>query len=85
MRLYGTNAANLLNDAQNIDDLGQHFGAGLHEIEVRYLYANEWAVDAEDILFRRTKLGIRLSVEERQLLADYLSAQGLKSSHQISS
>ncbi len=77
VRLYGTNATRLLKDVKHAEDLGQHFGAGLYEVEVRYLQANEWAVDAEDILFRRTKLGIRLSNEERQGLTDYLSNQRL--------
>jgi glycerol transport system ATP-binding protein len=45
-------------------DLGQTFGATLTEREVRYLMANEWAVTAEDIVWRRSKLGLRLSADE---------------------
>ncbi|MFE8730488.1 glycerol-3-phosphate dehydrogenase C-terminal domain-containing protein, partial [Aeromonas hydrophila] len=40
---------------------GQHFGAGLYESEVRYLIEREWACTLEDILWRRSKLGLRLS------------------------
>lgn len=54
-------------------DRGQHFGAGLYESEVRYLIEREWACSTEDILWRRSKLGLRLSEAEQQQLAAWLS------------
>ncbi len=61
VRLYGTEAATLLGPARSLSDLGQDFGEGLHEAEIRYLMKYEWAMEADDVLFRRTKLGIRMS------------------------
>ena len=56
-------------------DLGRNFGADLTEREVRWLMAQEWAVTAEDVLFRRSKLGLRLAVEQRLALDDYMVAR----------
>jgi glycerol-3-phosphate dehydrogenase len=53
-------------------ELGEHFGAGLHEREVRYLVEHEWARTAEDILWRRTKAGLHMSEAERARVAEYL-------------
>lgn len=71
---YGTRAAKLLAHAKSADDLGRDFGATLTEREVRYLMANEWAVSAEDIVWRRSKLGLRLSGEEILALDAWLAA-----------
>jgi len=51
---------------------GKDFGHGLTEAEVRYLMAHEWARNADDILFRRTKLGIRFSKAERDKLQAFM-------------
>ena len=69
---YGTRAAKMLGTAKSPADLGQAFGATLTEREVRYLMANEWAVSAEDIVWRRSKLGLRLSKEEIAALDQWL-------------
>jgi glycerol-3-phosphate dehydrogenase len=61
---YGTRAAKLLDDAKSSQDLGRSFGAGLTEAEVTYLIGSEWARTAEDIVWRRSKLGLRLSAAE---------------------
>ena len=53
-------------------DLGIHFGAGLYQREVEYLIRSEWAMTADDILWRRTKLGLRLSKDEADRLEDWL-------------
>ena len=53
-----------------------HFGADLYEAEVRYLIDHEWAVTAEDVLWRRTKRGLTLSREEAAALDEYM--KGLK-------
>jgi glycerol-3-phosphate dehydrogenase len=73
-RAYGTRARRWLGDAQGWQALGRSFGGGLTAAEVDYLVAEEWAVSTEDVLWRRTKLGLRLSVEQVAALADYLSS-----------
>ena len=73
IRLYGTRAAKLLGEAKGEADLGRHFGAGLYEAEIRYLMAEEWAMTAEDILWRRTKLGLTLTAEQAKAVEDYLA------------
>ena len=64
LRLYGTRAERMLGDARCAEDMGQSFGAGLTEREVRYLMHEEWAMTAEDVLWRRSKLGLRLQAAE---------------------
>ncbi|HEX8653716.1 MAG TPA: glycerol-3-phosphate dehydrogenase [Allosphingosinicella sp.] len=71
-RAYGTRLRDLLGDADGLEDLGRHFGAGLYEAEVRYLREQEFARTADDVLWRRTKLGLRFSDAERTALARYL-------------
>ncbi len=71
---YGTRAAALLGKAKSAADLGRCFGATLTESEVRYLMASEWALNAEDIVWRRSKLGLRLSPAEIAALDDWISA-----------
>lgn len=73
-RSYGSNAYQVLGQAQSVTDLGQHFGAGLYAQEVNYLYQHEWAYDTEAIVWRRSKLGLRLSPEQQQQLSDYLTS-----------
>jgi glycerol-3-phosphate dehydrogenase len=63
-RAYGTNAAVLLGNAASPSDLGRAFGADLTEAEVRYLIDHEWARTAIDVVWRRSKLGLRLSAAE---------------------
>jgi glycerol-3-phosphate dehydrogenase len=72
---YGTHASRLLGDANSMADLGQSFGAGLTEREVRYLMSVEWARTAEDIVWRRSKLGLRLSAAEIAAIDDWIAAQ----------
>ncbi len=74
MRLYGTRARTLLGLARSQADLGQNFGADLLEAEVRYLMQYEWATTAEDVLWRRTKRGLRLSKEQVAALDQYMGA-----------
>ena len=71
---YGTMAPGILSGAARLEDLGIHFGAGLFEREVAHLVDREWAMTADDILWRRTKLGLRLTAAERSHLSDWLSA-----------
>jgi glycerol-3-phosphate dehydrogenase len=69
---YGTRLARLLDGAKSMKDLGRHFGAGFYEREVRYLIATEFARTAEDVLWRRTKLGLEMTKQEQKALATWL-------------
>ena len=71
---YGTRASKLLGNAKSMTDLGQSFGATLTESEVRYLMSVEWACTAEDIVWRRSKLGLRLSPAEIAAIDDWIRA-----------
>ena len=64
-RAYGTRLERIMRDARQLSDLGTQYGAGLSEAEVKYLESNEWAISSDDILWRRTKLGLRMSIAER--------------------
>ena len=72
-RAYGTRARRWLGEAQGWQALGRDFGGGLTAAEVDYLRGEEWAVSAEDVLWRRSKLGLRLSKEQQAALAEYLA------------
>ncbi len=76
LRTYGTTARAMLANAARKEDLGIHFGAGLYEREVRHLIETEWAMTADDILWRRTKLGLRLTQDEHHRLEEWLHRQG---------
>ena len=62
-RSYGTRAQRMLADCQSLSDLGAEVSPGLFEIEVNYLVEHEWARSAEDILWRRSKLGLHTTQE----------------------
>jgi glycerol-3-phosphate dehydrogenase len=66
-----------MGDAHAGADMGQDFGAGLTAREVDYLIAHEWARSAEDILWRRTKLGLRLSVAQAEAVQAYVAEKGV--------
>jgi glycerol-3-phosphate dehydrogenase len=72
---YGTRAAKLLGTAKSIADLGQSFGATLTESELQYLMSVEWARTAEDVVWRRSKLGLRLSSDEIAAIDDWMAAR----------
>ncbi len=72
VRLYGTRSRMLLGLAKSNTDLGTNFGADLYEAEVRYLMEWEWACSAEDVLWRRTKRGLRLSCEQAANLDEFM-------------
>ena len=71
-RAYGTRAVDWLGEAKGWDDLGRNFGAGLSEAEVTYLRDTEWAQTADDILWRRTKLGVHMSEAEQAALREFM-------------
>ena len=71
-RSYGTLTRQILGDAKTEGELGAHFGANLYEAEVNYLIEQEWAMTSEDILWRRSKLGLRMKAEEVEKLDQWL-------------
>jgi glycerol-3-phosphate dehydrogenase len=75
---YGTRASRVLGGAKSVADLGVSFGATLTESEVKYLMASEWAVTAEDIVWRRSKLGLRMSAAEIKALDDWIATSGAR-------
>lgn len=72
MRHYGSRARVLLGQARALEDLGQEFGHDLYAAEVDYLIAQEWAVEAADVLWRRTKRGLRLDASQVAKLEAYM-------------
>ncbi|MBT4932194.1 MAG: glycerol-3-phosphate dehydrogenase [Rhodospirillaceae bacterium] len=72
IRTYGTRTTTLLGEATTPGDLGLHFGAGLYQCEVEYLLENEWAQTVEDILWRRSKLGLRMKSQDVTNLSSWL-------------
>ena len=75
-RAYGTRIARLVGDARDLAGLGEEVLPGLHAAEVQYLRREEWAVTAEDILWRRSKLGLRVPPGSEATLEAWLSAHG---------
>ena len=78
-RRHGTLAARVLGVAQTEAALGEHFGGGLYAVEVDYMMAHEWAREADDILWRRTKCGLRIDAAGRVRLARHLAEKGRSS------
>ncbi|MDN5449330.1 MAG: glycerol-3-phosphate dehydrogenase [Enterobacterales bacterium] len=73
VRTYGTRAEQLIGTAQSLEDLGEHFGHHLYEAELRYLVAEEWVVELDDAIWRRTKLGMWLDDAQKQRVAQWLA------------
>ena len=63
----------MLKSATKLSDLGVRLGADLTAAEVRYLMTNEWAQTADDVLWRRSKLGLRFSDAQRSTLDRFMS------------
>ena len=72
-RLYGTLAQDFLGEAASAADLGEEFGHGLTAAEVDYLIAREWARSSDDVLWRRTKLGLHFTPEQTARLTTYIT------------
>jgi glycerol-3-phosphate dehydrogenase len=64
VRNFGTRAIRWLGSAHTLADLGRDFGHGLTQAEIDYFIVHEWATCADDILWRRTKLGLRFSTDQ---------------------
>jgi glycerol-3-phosphate dehydrogenase len=70
---YGTRVERVLQRATRLDDLGMRFGADLTAAEVRYLMTSEWAQTADDVLWRRSKLGLRFTDAQRAMLDRFMA------------
>ncbi|NVN11994.1 glycerol-3-phosphate dehydrogenase, partial [Nguyenibacter vanlangensis] len=74
-RNYGTRAWAIIGDARKMADLGEEFGAGLTAREVDYLLREEWAETADDILWRRSRLGLHVGRDDAARLERYVNAR----------
>ncbi len=74
MRAYGTIARRIVAGVTDTSDWGEHIGAEVTEREVRYLIDEEWARTADDVLWRRGKLGLHLSDAEAARLDAWMRA-----------
>ena len=71
---YGTRIGRIIETAKSMDDLGARFGADLTAAEVRYLMQHEWAENEDDVLWRRTKLGLHVTAADRQALGRFMAS-----------
>jgi glycerol-3-phosphate dehydrogenase len=74
-RAYGTRLDRIVCDAGRLEDLGVEIAPGLRERELEYLQRQEWAMQADDVLWRRTKLGLHAAAEDTRRVQDWLSAR----------
>jgi glycerol-3-phosphate dehydrogenase len=72
VRAYGTRLDRIMGEAKSLADLGPGLGGDLTGAEVRYLMRHEWAETADDVLWRRSKLGLRLAADEQAALARFI-------------
>lgn len=77
VRAYGTDTYEILGSARQVADLGHAFGATLTEAEISWLIKNEFARTADDVIWRRSKLGLRLTEEQIQTLDNWMVSNGL--------
>ena len=74
-RAYGTRVDMLLGNARSLGDLGLHFGGDLYQREVEYLIAHEFAQCPQDVLWRRSKLGLHLAQDAQDALASWFATR----------
>lgn len=74
---YGTRIADVIGEAGSLDGMGPCFGSDLTASEVRYLIHQEWAQTADDVLWRRSKLGLQLDAQERAALIGFMDGVGV--------
>ncbi|MGH6914607.1 MAG: glycerol-3-phosphate dehydrogenase C-terminal domain-containing protein, partial [Geminicoccales bacterium] len=75
-RAYGTRTLRILDGARDLGGLGEHLGEGVYEAEVEHLVRNEWAQTEEDILWRRSKLGLHVGDPTAARLRAWLGING---------
>jgi glycerol-3-phosphate dehydrogenase len=81
-RAYGARVARVLKQAQQLSDLGAQVAPGLYEAELHYLQREEWALTADDVLWRRSKLGLHLTEAQRAAVADWMETHALTAPQQ---
>lgn len=72
-RTYGSHSELILSGANSLADLGEDFGHGLYEAELRYLVEKEWVVELKDAIWRRTKLGMWLDEAQQARVSEWLA------------
>lgn len=72
---YGSRVWNFLGEVTSVEQLGQHFGQGLYVKEVDYLCTAEWVTTSQDVLWRRSKLGLSFTQKETEALDAYLTVK----------
>jgi glycerol-3-phosphate dehydrogenase len=70
-KAYGTEIDKILGGARFASDLGQFFGP-ISEREIAHLQQNEWVMTADDVLWRRSKLGLHMKIDEQKALRAYM-------------
>jgi glycerol-3-phosphate dehydrogenase len=75
IRAYGTEARAVLRDARSAADLGKDFGATLTEAELRWLMSHEYARTAQDVVWRRSKLGLRLTAAQIEAIGAFMARE----------
>ena len=81
LHAYGLRMERILKDARSMDDLGQCITGDLTEAETRYLVENEWAETADDVLWRRSKIGLLASKEQVAALEQLVTSMKSKLRH----
>ncbi|HSW69348.1 MAG TPA: glycerol-3-phosphate dehydrogenase [Gammaproteobacteria bacterium] len=71
-RNYGTHSYLILKNVKNMQDLGEDFTNGLYEKELEYLTRYEWALTVDDIIWRRTKMGLVLSEAAKRQISEWI-------------
>lgn len=74
IRQYGTFAQKIFANVHGEQDMGTHFGHGIYALEVAWAIENEWVYTAEDFLWRRSKMGLRFSAEDVNLLENFITS-----------
>jgi glycerol-3-phosphate dehydrogenase len=74
VRAYGRRAERILGDAQSMNDLGPRFAGDLTAAELRYMVEHEWAQTADDVLWRRSKLGLTATAEQRTEISQFIAS-----------
>jgi glycerol-3-phosphate dehydrogenase len=77
VRSYGTLCRQFLKNKTSLADLGQHFGANFYAAEVEYLMSSEWAYSLDDVIWRRSKIGMYLNAQQLTELSAFIEAQRL--------
>ncbi|MFN3415551.1 MAG: glycerol-3-phosphate dehydrogenase [Caldimonas sp.] len=74
-RAYGSRIDWVLGEASGLSDLGEEVAPGLYEAELHYLWTHEWATCAEDVLWRRSKLGLHFSADQKSAVAQWFDSR----------